>query len=718
MKRASNLNPNKNVKTVFDDKSMLFRTNRFLANEKVLKGIAIAIPIVVYLVCTYISNVIPQAIGQLMGKIPTPDYSFIQAIIPRFSLTWFFSVLILTVVLEILIPYQLRTSFKDFNVNQKGAERWAQPEELKEQYAAVPEKDIFFEGKGGVPIAWNREEKTIYIDTSAVNNYIIGTTRSGKGESFMLPCLDIYSRASMKSSLIISDPKLELYKMSQKTLTERGFICVVLNLSDPAKSIGFNPLQFIIDAWKSHDIATAEMVCASFCYSIFNNDDATPENAFWNDTATNVLSAMILAHVSDCLELDNVLNMTKRRQLEIRKEVFNNSDAEEQEAIRNAHSGMSVHDIILKDTLPCEPEIEWQPLIKHEKEITMYSIVATFSALAGTSAGKDKTALDRYFEARPLSDRARLKYTAANVAGDKTKTSIYATMISKLTVFTYESIAKMTSVNEIPLLDIGFGDKPYAIFISMPDYDKSNYFIASVFIRQLYTALAKHATLNTSEGKCDREVVFLLDEFGNIPPIENMGSLCTVALGRNIRFNLIVQSNAQIEKNYAKDTATIIGNCGNQYFLSSGDSETRKQFSEQLGNKTIINYNRSGHKFELSKSFTEMTEERPLLNQNELSHLNEGENVVYRIMTRTTLKGDDIEAAPILNKGNQRFRYRYEYLTDSFPNLKDVNVDEIEWPDTTKVNLEEHCYDIDAHFRRLLRAKKERDNKRKQQRGA
>ena len=59
------------------------------------------------------------------------------------------------------------------------------------------------EGGGGVPIAWNKEKNVIYIDDSPVNNLIIGTTRSGKGETFVVPTIDIYSRATKKPSMII-----------------------------------------------------------------------------------------------------------------------------------------------------------------------------------------------------------------------------------------------------------------------------------------------------------------------------------------------------------------------------------------------------------------------------------------------------------------------------------------------------------------------------------
>ena len=106
-------------------------------------------------------------------------------------------------------------------------------------------------------------------------------------------------------------------------------------------------------------------------------------------------------------------------------------------------------------------------------------------------------------------------------------------------------------------------NKPKAVFMVTPDYDKSNHFLTSVFVNQLYYVLAKEASISET-GKCDKEVIFLLDEFGNMPPIEGLESIITVCLGRGIRFNLIIQAYSQLEDLYGKNSKTIEGNCGNR----------------------------------------------------------------------------------------------------------------------------------------------------------
>ena len=117
----------------------------------------------------------------------------------------------------------------------------------------------------------------------------------------------------------------------------------------------------------------------------------------------------------------------------------------------------------------------------------------------------------------------------------------------------------MTAESTMNLEDIGFGDKPIAVFIEMPDYDKSAHFLGSVFIRQLYFVLARKAT-RQQNGRCKNRVKIIADEFGNMPAIEAMENIITVCLGRNISFDLYIQAYAQLNKLYgdkAKDLMKI-----------------------------------------------------------------------------------------------------------------------------------------------------------------
>lgn len=233
MPKIDETEPENGIIKEFQDKTKLFRLNRLLSDRRVVLCLALALPVVILLTGNYLYNICTASLQAAFSVFQNESthISFGLENCFRFpsSSGYYVLIVLLILILEIVLPYKIRTSYKDFNVGQKGTERWATTEELRQQYVAVPERDQCFDGAGGVPISWDRERNEILIDRSAVNNYIIGTTRSGKGESYLFTAIDIYSRASIKPSLILCDPKLEVYKMSSKTLRKRGFINLYFN---------------------------------------------------------------------------------------------------------------------------------------------------------------------------------------------------------------------------------------------------------------------------------------------------------------------------------------------------------------------------------------------------------------------------------------------------------------------------------------------------------
>ncbi|MEF9991297.1 MAG: type IV secretory system conjugative DNA transfer family protein [Peptostreptococcaceae bacterium] len=545
----------------------------------------------------------------------------------------YFIVLIVFSIVYMKIILDIKKSFNEIEDGQKGTARFATREEIANQYRAVPIKDMEFKGKGGIPIARGlhcykdsygntKEEEVMYIDDSSVNNLIIGTTRSGKGETFVVPSIDIYSRAEKKASMIINDPKGELIAMSRETLEKRGYEVLLLNLTEPLNSMSYNPLELIIQAYKSEEFGEAQLLCQTLTYSIFN--DANTKDAFWQNTAMSLTNALILAL--------------------------------------------------------CEKFIP----INQEEKITMYTVANMLTEL-GTVYTDDKGVehypIDNYFNELPMTSVAKMQYATTQFAKANTKGSILVSAMNKLSMFTFEKIAKMTSKNSFDLKDIGFENEntnnPKAIFMVTPDYDKSIHVMASIFVRQVYYVLAKNATLSRT-SKCDREVIFLLDEFGNMPPIEGLDNIITVCLGRGIRFNLVIQAYNQLKSLYGDASDTIESNCGNQIYILTNNDETAEKFSKLIGEETIISHSRSGEVYSLGKNYTENLDSRRLLKSDELRKFEEGESVVVRVIKRRDNFGNKIVPNPIINNGEFSLKYRYEYLYDKFDNSKafvDVKVD-------------------------------------------
>ena len=688
----------------------VMQLERYLSDTRIIMAIIIGIDLFFFMVMNFVINTL-IAIPEMFKDLDNPGkYVGLKNVLPNINnirtyggiyIPIFIILLIFLLALDACTAYKMKVAWSEeyFNIGQKGDERWTTDEEIKQQFLEIPDKNESFPGYGGTIVS--RMGNKLYIDTSPVNNMIIGITRSGKGEMYVFPSIDVYSRAEKKASLVINDMKLELYKSSKKTLENRGYKVYLLNFDDPIHSMGFNPLTVIIELAVNGDYENAELLAQAFAFSIFNPDEPANTDRFWNDASSSLLAALILAHLEDCLRMDEMDNDRRYKIWTEKRVAYDGLDDDlkekadklyEEELNKNEKS-----DIILNPAVMYLPEdAGYEKIYDNVKKINMYSIINTFTELARirNPENPDITALDIYFSKRPQLDRAKLKYAAIEIAGDRPKSSIFGVMLSRLTTFTYESMAKMTAESSFDLEEIGFGEKPVAVFLGLPDYDTSKHFLATVFIRQVSLVLSKRANRDRS-GKCKRLVKFIVDEAGNMPAIEGLETYITMNLGRNISYDFYIQSYSQFEKKYGEGWKTIKGNCGNQIYILTSDGDTAQTFSEDLGNETIVDLQRTGEKLSTHKHFMENTQEKPLLNKNQLMRLNEGECVVKRVMKRKDLNGNRVEPTPIFNseESGKRFLYRYEYLTDTFPNPNEIDLYEINTADRSHINLRERVWD-------------------------
>lgn len=693
------------------NKKRVMRLNYFLSNKYSVVVIVLLTDLFLFFLFNYIVNTLVALFtgiryeNSLIECLSLKNIIFEVSVLQSSLLRFLYAALaVILIIGDLCLIYQIRTYLSDvnFNVGQKGDERFATVDEIKAQYKEIAESKKPFPGRGGLPVF--RQGNKLYIDDSITNNLIIGMTRSGKGEMFVFPIIDILSRAEEKTSLVITDPKLELYKSSFHTLKSRGYDIYLLNLIEPDKSMGFNPLHIITQAYKNKEYDDAETLALTFAYSIFNPDNAPGESAFFAQNASTLLTAMILAHIEDCIREDQKVNEWRYELYKQKRERFDNLNTQEKDQQRTIffHLKDDVTDPITDLKIMYIPDnYAFEFTTENEKKINMFSIINTFTELGMSKINPMLTKLDIYFSERPMLDRAKMKYASVEVTGDRTKGSIYSEMLSKLTLFTYQSLARMTAESTIDLESIGFGDRPKAVFIGVPDYDRSKNFFVTAFISQLYFVLAKKATF--CGGKCKRPVKFLNEEAGNMPAIDGMANIVTVCNGRRISFDIIIQAYSQYEKLYGDDAETIFSNCGNQVYILSNSTKTAEQFAKLLGNETDTDLQRSGQKLSLNKHITETLQEKPLLNANQLMELEEGCFVVKRTMRRRDLKGNFIRALPIYcsDDTHSRFKYRYQYLNDEFPNPDTIDFYDICKEDRSHINIRERVWDPNLTFEYL-----------------
>jgi Type IV secretory pathway, VirD4 components len=182
------------------------------------------------------------------------------------------------------------------------------------------------------------------------------------------------------------------------------------------------------------------------------------------------------------------------------------------------------------------------------------------------------------------------QYDIYKFAAGKTAKSILISVGVRLAPFNIQSIRNIVSGDTIGLDMIG--SEKTALFIILPDTDKSFNFLAAMMFQQMFDILVYRAD-NDYRGKLPFHVRCLMDEFSNIGQIPQLEVLISTIRSRGISLNIVLQNLAQI-KNLYKDTWEIItGNCDSLLFLGGMEQSTLDYISKMCGKTTIDNRNTS-----------------------------------------------------------------------------------------------------------------------------
>ena len=203
-------------------------------------------------------------------------------------------------------------------------------------------------------------------------------------------------------------------------------------------------------------------------------------------------------------------------------------------------------------------------------------------------------------------------------------------------MFSDKGICYMTSGTDVNFQN--FAKKPTAFFLIIPDQIKVRHTLATLCVSQMYKTLVNVA--NELGGKLPWTTYFILDEFGNMPKLNDFATMVTVSRSRGIRLNLVLQDYKQLETVYGpNDAVTIRNNCNFQIFIGVNDMDTRKMFSDLMGEMEIETETESITKTTGkvakedsgagSKSYNKNKVSRPLLPPNELLDMKPGTVYVY-----------------------------------------------------------------------------------------
>lgn len=502
-------------------------------------------------------------------------------------------------------------------------------EEIMKNYKTISYNDLPNIEVEGIPVKAEETKKDFNITLAKpAHTLIIGTTGSGKTTTFISPTIQILANTKSKPSMLISDPKGELYALHAKSLLKRGYDVKILDLRNPYCSIRWNPLEKPFEMYQ-------EML------SLDNKVSVNEEEGYY------IFENKIYY---DKDELNAVIQVKKQ---ELFDEVYEdlNDICSVLCPVKNKSEPIwesGAKNFILAITLAMLEDSENPNNEMTKEKFNFFNIMKI-----ATNTQNDCEDLMEYFKHRsPISKSVSLSKQVLD-ASDKTRGSYLSTIFDKLSMFSDMSICSLTSANEIDFAEIS--TKPTALFLQIPDEKETRHTLAAMVILQAYKALVAKA--NTyPDLSLPRSVYFLLDEFGNLPQVHKLEQMITVGRSRKIWLALVVQSYAQLAKVYDEKSADIIkSNCNIQIFIGTTDQKTIEEFSKKCGNYSIIQKNVSFSSSNDGVGSSVSVKERPLIYPTELAQLNNNQNMGNAIVSI-------FGYAPIRSKFVPSFKSKYFVL--------------------------------------------------------
>ena len=187
--------------------------------------------------------------------------------------------------------------------DEKGYARWSKEKEIKNapKVVKVPISEKDSKAAGAVLI---NNGKDMWVDNSENHTLVIGATGSGKTKSVVDPL--VYSLAKAKESMIITDPKGEIYKEHSNMLRDRGYDIIVLNFREPQHGNCWNPLTLPYQLYKAGNTDKATELVDDVALNILKDKKA--QDPFWENSAADYFSGVTLGLFEDAKEDEVNLN--------------------------------------------------------------------------------------------------------------------------------------------------------------------------------------------------------------------------------------------------------------------------------------------------------------------------------------------------------------------------------------------------------------------------
>lgn len=468
---------------------------------------------------------------------------------------------------------------------QHGTARWATEQEIRSSYALVPFRVADWRAGRNLPeaqglVLGSRDGRkggiTALVDSDDIHCLMIGASGVGKTAYFLYPNLEYACACGM--SCFISDTKGDLARNYGTIATKcYGYHVAVVDLRNPTRSDGYNLMtlinHYMDKARASSDIsarARAEKYIKILAKTIVSpkGSEDYGQNAYFYEAAEGLLTSVIL---------------------------------------------------LLAEFLP--PDEEHPTERRH-----IVSVFKLVQELLAPSNARGRNWFHVLMDNLPDAHKARWFAGAALSTSEQAMASVMSTVLSRLNAFLDSELEQVlcfdSSINAEQ-----FVSEKSLIFLILPEEDTSKNFMAGLMIQTLSRELFMIADENN--GRLPKRVMFYCDELGTMPAFDIL-PLFSAGRSRGLTMVPIIQSLAQLEKNYGKEGAEILtDNCQDTIFGGfAPNSQTAEKLSKALGSRTVLSGSVSKGKNDPSQSLQMI--ERPLMTPDELKSLPKGTFVVMK----------------------------------------------------------------------------------------
>lgn len=550
------------------------------------------------------------------------------------------------------------------NNNEHGSSKFAEYEEIKEKYETEDLNNII---DAGFPLYYEKDKfgfKKVIFDNRSPHWTIVGSTGSGKSATLVIPECVMFAKAKNKHSLIVTDPKGEIFSKTSKIFQTNGYDVITIDFRNPRKSNKINLMQPIIDQWLLY-CKYDKKLFVLICYFIINNniqldDDEDKlrneliniyevedyiidyiinrkedlnhslenhdsilydKSLFWDISNINEIGVEEYIKQINNEELKNIMIVTQNESslhyAEANRQVatlsdllFVDKDAKDQFWLSSAkHLFCGITGIFLEDYK--------EGLIPVNK-INMTSIkkFQTSSLIK-----ENQTYLQKNVAQREYGTLSKDSLNSILYASENTYKSITSVFADKMNVFDDLNVENITCKSDFEFEQLG--RKPTIMYLIVPDENKIYFQLVTIIVGILYQSLVKFATNEENNGTLPVKVEWILDEFANCPPLEDIDGKVSVARSRGMRFQFFIQSFSQLEAVYSKTTADNILDNTALCYLKTNNYNTAEVISKKLGKSTITtsSINKNTDPIKISANQTTSLIGRELLTPNEVISL-------------------------------------------------------------------------------------------------